>query len=448
MAPVHSPTRSEAELRQTLRARLADARRETDALFALVRPEAMLDRPIPARHRILFYVGHLEAFDRNLILRDSLGRPSFDEAFDRLFAFGIDPVGGGLPEDVPADWPAIEEVEAYDARARAEVDDALASAPLGDTAVPNLRDGWALGLAIEHRLMHAETLAYMLHELPYDAKAAGPAPVPGEPPPRRLVPVPRGRATLGASRGDGPGLGWDNEYDLHVVEVPAFAMESHDVTCGDFLEFVRQGGYEEPSLWDDESWRWRSGAGLRHPRRWVERSGAWRYRGMFAEVPLCPAWPVYVSHAEAQAYARWRGLSLPTEAQFHRAAYGTPGGAERPFPWGSAEPVASCHGVFGFSSWDPAPVGAHPSGDSAFGLADLVGNGWEWTATPFAPFPGFEALPFYRGYSADFFDGRHYVMKGAAPRTALPFLRRSFRNWFQPHYPHPDATFRCVEPRE
>jgi formylglycine-generating enzyme required for sulfatase activity len=90
-------------------------------------------------------------------------------------------------------------------------------------------------------------------------------------------------------------------------------------------------------------------------------------------------------------------------------------------------------------------VGAHPGGASAFGVQDLVGNGWEWTQTEFAPFPGFAAMPFYPSYSANFFDGKHYVMKGGSPRTAACMLRRSFRNWFQPHYPYVYATFRRVE---
>jgi formylglycine-generating enzyme required for sulfatase activity len=103
------------------------------------------------------------------------------------------------------------------------------------------------------------------------------------------------------------------------------------------------------------------------------------------------------------------------------------------------------HGNFDFHQWDPAPAGAHPEGASAFGVHDLVGNGWEWTRTPFAPFRGFAPMPFYPGYSANFFDGKHYVMKGGSPRTAACMLRRSFRNWFQPHYPYVYATFRCVE---
>jgi formylglycine-generating enzyme required for sulfatase activity len=164
---------------------------------------------------------------------------------------------------------------------------------------------------------------------------------------------------------------------------------------------------------------------------------------MFDNIPLPPDWPVYVSHAEASAYAQWVGKSLPTEAQWHRAAYGTPEGSERQFPWGSDAPSRTL-GNFDFERWDPTPVGAFPLGRSAFGVADLIGNGWEWTATRFAPFPGFEPFSFYPGYSANFFDDQHYVMKGGSARTAACILRRSFRNWFQPHYQYVYAGFRCV----
>jgi formylglycine-generating enzyme required for sulfatase activity len=164
---------------------------------------------------------------------------------------------------------------------------------------------------------------------------------------------------------------------------------------------------------------------------------------MFDEVPLPTTWPVYVSHAEATAYTRWAGKALPTEAQWHRAAYGEPGGGERPYPWGHRNPDPS-RGNFDLRNWDPTPVDEHPAGRSAFGVDDLLGNGWEWTSTVFGPFPGFEAFPFYPGYSANFFDGRHYVMKGGSARTAACMLRRSFRNWFQPHYPFVYAGFRCV----
>jgi len=165
---------------------------------------------------------------------------------------------------------------------------------------------------------------------------------------------------------------------------------------------------------------------------------------MFERIPLPAAWPVYVSHAEARAYAAWKGRQLPTEAQFHRAAYGTPEGTERSYPWGE-EPPDPTRGNFDFASWDPLPIGSFPAGSSAWGVHDLVGNGWEWTSTIFEGFPGFRAMPTYPNYSADFFDGNHYVMKGASPATAKELLRRSFRNWFRGNYPYVYASFRTVK---
>jgi formylglycine-generating enzyme required for sulfatase activity len=153
-----------------------------------------------------------------------------------------------------------------------------------------------------------------------------------------------------------------------------------------------------------------------------------------------------VSHAEAAAYARWRGCRLPTEAEFQRAAFGAAGNGHqngRPHPWGAETPTAE-RGVFDFHSWDPQPAGSHPAGASELGVEDLAGNGWEWTSTPFAPFPGFRAMASYPEYSADFFDGEHFVMKGGSPATARELLRPTFRNWFRGRYPYVYATFRCA----
>ncbi len=434
--------------RDQLLVRLAESRSITDALFQVVRTAALYDRPIPERNRIVFYLGHLEAFDWNLIADQALGLGPSHQEFDHLFAFGIDPVGGGLPSDQPSDWPRLPEVNAYNLRVREELDKVIGDWSQASSGRWQYPCETILNTAIEHRLMHAETLAYMLHQLSAERKIAPSSyrPVgsvePGPPITARMIEIPAGTATLGLPRG-GESFGWDNEFEVHSMHVPAFAIDACKVTNGEFLRFMRAGGYDDPSFWSDADWAWIKQQSIAHPRFWFERQGQWFYRAMFEEAPLTLDWPVYVSHAEAAAYARFAGKSLPTEAQFHRAAYGTPEGVEREYPWGDA-PASVGRGNFDFQRWDPIGVGSYPGGRSAFGVEDALGNGWEWTSTHFAPFPRFEPFPFYRGDSADFFDGKHYMMKGASPRTAACMLRRTFRNWFQPHYPFVYASFRCV----
>jgi ergothioneine biosynthesis protein EgtB len=434
--------------RRRLLERVSDARRRSDELFNIVRADSIYERPIPERHRIIFYLGHLEAFDWNLLHENVLGLKSFHPDFDRLFAFGIDPVGGGLPSDQPSDWPSIDAVRGYVARIRAALDEKLSDGSL--ESYGQGRDGFPLdtllNVAIEHRLMHVETLAYMLHQLPLDRKIpqADPPHLVAAPVTPRMIQIPAGVATLGLSRGSGS-FGWDNEYEEHTTHVPTFEIDQYEVTNRQYLNFMAAGGYETRALWSDDDWNWKTTHAVWHPVFWTKAADGWLSRTMFQDVPLPLDWPVYVSHAEAGAYARWVSKSLATEEQWHRAAYATKDGSERIYPWGSAKPKAS-FGNFDFSHWNPTPVNAHPLGSSAFNVHDMLGNGWEWTSTVFAPFPGFELFPFYPGYSADFFDGKHFVIKGGSPRTAACMLRSTFRNWFQAHYQYVYAGFRCVNP--
>jgi ergothioneine biosynthesis protein EgtB len=337
-------------------------------------------------------------------------------------------------------------VQNYVRKIRSVLDEKLEEA-LAD-AVPPGPNGFPLStllnVAIEHRLMHAETLAYMLHQLPLSKKVAQPEipqPVTSPVIPRSIE-IPAGKVQLGLSRESGQ-FGWDNEFEAHNVDVPAFAIDQYKVTNRQYLEFIAAGGYEARAFWSDDDWNWKVGKGIAQPAFWKREGNRWLYRAMFRDVPLPLDWPVYVSQAEAKAYANWAGKSLPTEAQWQHAAYGTADGEARAFPWGAVQPNAG-FGNFDFERWDPVPVNAFSQGQSAFGVQDMLGNGWEWTSTEFAPFPGFEPFPFYHGYSADFFDGKHFVMKGGSARTAACMLRRTFRNWFQAHYQYIYTGFRCV----
>jgi ergothioneine biosynthesis protein EgtB len=417
--------------------RMVRAWERSDRIFGLLAGDALLSRPVPLRHPFIFYLGHLPAFAWTHLGKGALGREPLHAGFDVLFERGIDP-----PDDAPAapdpaaSWPTPAEVLVYRDSVRAELLDVLDR--------PELRA--VASMVIEHELMHHETLLYMIQELPAALKSR-PAWLPeqrtGEAPALARVGIPAGIARLGAAR-DGT-FRWDNEEPELAVDVPAFAIDSLPVTNRALLGFVDAGGYRDQAMWTDAAWSWLQRRGVALPHFWRKGDGGLRVRGLFEDVAFDAAadWPAYVTQAEATAYACWSGARLPSEAEFHRAAFGTPEGELRRYPWGDAAPDAQ-HGNFGFRHWNPAPAGSHPEGRSAFGVHELVGNGWEWTRTPFEPLPGFTPLPAYPGYSADFFDGRHFVLLGGSWATDLRLLRRSFRNWFQPHYPYAFAKFRCA----
>jgi iron(II)-dependent oxidoreductase len=424
-------------------------RARSRTIFDLIEPTAYYSRPIALRNPIVFYEGHLPAFSIIALLRRGLGGPPVDERLEKLFERGIDPdsAEAAVPRSgASTTWPTRDEVLAFAARADTAMIEALGGAEFLEDR-PAMKGGQALYTALEHEAMHQETLLYMWHRLPYSQKRK-PNGVRYEVEERALpgtdtpVRIPAGIATLGADRATAR-FGWDNEFDEHQVHVPAFDIDPFNVTNGQFLEFVKAGGYDDAGLWSAENRAWIQAERVRHPAFWTEEHGQWFWRGMFESIPLPLSWPVYVSQAEAVAYAKWKGRRLPTEAEFHRAAFGTPGETERVYPWGDAPPDAT-RGSFDFTSWEPVPVGSRPAGASAWGVHDLVGNGWEWTSTVFGPFAGFVPMASYPEYSADFFDGQHYVMKGGSAATASELLRRSFRNWFRPNYPYVYAGFRTA----
>jgi formylglycine-generating enzyme required for sulfatase activity len=408
------------------------ARERSRQLFEIPAENAYYERPISLRNPIVFYEGHLPAFSVNTLLKLALRERGIHEAYEKLFERGIDPEDEKAVGNAGSLWPLREDVQRYASAADERIIDALST--LRGNGSPLAAEA-RLGI-LEHEQMHHETFAYMLHNLDY-AKKKGYAveklrgyevasdkvatSQPRNHATQDFVSIPAGIATLGADRRS---FGWDNEFPAHRVHVPAFSIQRHNVTNGEYLEFVEATGAPAPHFW--------------------QRDGSqWCYRGMFELRPLPLDAPVYVTHEDADSYARWKGAWLPTEAQYHRAAFGTPEGDERDYPWGD-EPPDATRGNFDFANWDPVPVGSYPNGASAWGVHDLVGNGWEWTSTVFAGFDGFEPMPTYRVYSAEFFDGRHYVMKGASPVTARHLVRRSFRNWFRPNYPYVYATFRCA----
>jgi iron(II)-dependent oxidoreductase len=399
-------------------------RERSAALFRLVDDAAYYTRPIPLRHPFAFYEGHIPAFSFITLNERALGEPAIDAHLQKVFERGID------PRDVTeaqrhgrGDWPERTQIARFGRACDERVSAAIAAARLEDPSVPRLVRAQSAFNILEHEAMHHETLTYIIHQLPCERKGRIAQSHDDTAPPRNAyVSIPAGSATLGVSQ-RAVEFGWDNEFDEHRVHVDAFSIQRYPVTNAAYLRFVNEGGPRPPF--------------------WAERDGTLLLRGVFEYLPLPLSWPVYVTQEQAAAYAAWAGGRLPTEAEYHRAAYGTPAGDERAFPWGE-EPPTPLRGNFDFQRFDPEPVDAHPLGASAWGIHDLVGNGWEWTASLFEPFPGFAPMPSYPQYSADFFDGRHYVLKGASPVTARELLRPGFRNWFYGDYPYVYAKFRCA----
>jgi len=435
-----------------LRDRFRAAWSRSDEIFAIVPSGQLLAQPIVWRHPFIFYIGHLPAFSWNQICGEVLRWPSFNSYFDDLFCRGIDPdVDTGechWHPEVPDRWPSLAETIYYRDRVRDAILDSVEA--LGYCRSDDImgQGGRVLQMVLEHEYMHQETLLYMMQRLPVAQKIRPRTPLRYFFQSRRAsqsVRIPKGQARLGASF-DELGFGWDNEFDQIVVDVPAFTIDSLPVTNGQFGEFVTSGAYDDPRHWRPEDWRWKNLENKRHPSCWVEQADGWFYRSMFDVLPLgqVASWPVYVSLAEARAYAAWRGKRLPSEAEYQRAAFYGSDERETPYPWGDDAPGRQ-HGNFEFTSWSPTPVGSSPAGASRWGVHELVGNGWELTDSPFAPLPGFTPyMAGYPDYSKDFFDGKHFVVKGASWATDAGLLRPSFRNWYQAHYPYVFAKFRCV----
>lgn len=465
----------------TRRLRLAWAR--SDAIFGMLAArdaadggepgdEELRQRPIQLRHPFIFYLGHLPGFAwlQMHATLPQVDAPAFNPGFDRLFERGIDPdVETGDCHDHSADidmaddaWPAAADVRAYRdhvrARILASVDTTLRrAAQAAAGASPEeagLRGasgkfmatgGRVFELILEHETMHCETLLYMTQQYPQSKKRQPRGTVrdldsfvlsrtPQQSGPAR-VSIGGGTTALGVDVSS-TRWGWDNEMPRVEANVASFDIDRRPVTNQDYLAFVNDGAYSNPELWAKSDWEWVQHANVTGSLFWHRSpdAGTTSLRRMFVDVPMfdgsnvadggdgAAASPVTVSQAEAAAYCRWAGGSLPSEAQWIRAAQGAAGAGGTP----------GVHGSWDFWAWGTSPAGSFPAGDSAWGVSDMYGNGWEWTSTEFDGHLGFQAnIPTYPGYSQDFFDGKHYVLLGGSWATDRALTRRPFRNFYQ-----------------
>ena len=384
---------------------------------------------------LVWDLAHVGNYEELWLLREVAGAPAIDASLDDMYdAFRHPrPNRPALPLLGPAD------ARRYIGEVRGRVMDTLEVVELNGER-PLLAGGFVYGMVVQHEHQHDETMLATLQlmgEPGYRPLAPAPPsgwPVAGE------VEVPAGPFVMGT---DDEAWAYDNERPAHVVDLAAFRIDAAPVSNAQYAEFIAAGGYDERRWWTEDGWAWREKAGLGAPEFWrAEGGGCWSRLRFGWREDLTLDEPVqHVCWYEADAYARWAGKRLPTEAEWEKAASWSPEGVKRPWPWGDG--VVDGRANLGGSMFRPAPVGAYPSGISAYGCHQMIGDVWEWTSSDFSPYPGFVSFP-YREYSEVFFGSGYKVLRGGSWAASPLAVRTTFRNWDYPIRRQIFAGFRCA----
>lgn len=418
----------------TLRAMLLDARARTLDLVQGLNGGQLLGPRLDIVNPPLWEIGHLGWFQEYWCLRHqgSAGSaPSLLDNADKLYDSAA--VAHATRWDLPL--PDFDATLSYLQRVLDRVLERIACEGTSGQL------GYFSQLAAQHEEMHCEAFTYTWQTLGYapPVRQAGfpshrAGPWPGD------VNLPGGRFMLGAHAGGG--FVFDNEKWAHEVEVPPFAMARAPVTNAEFSVFVGEDGYRRRELWSEAGWQWREQCAAEAPAYWIRQDGAWMQRRYNTITELPSHAPViHVSWHEAQAYCRWAGRRLPTEAEWEYAASTAPGrdDGKRRHPWGDATYENGRANLFGVAG-ESVDVAAFAAGDSGWGCRQMYGNVWEWTADWFAPYPGFVRDP-YKEYSEPWF-GSHKVLRGGSFATRASLLRNTWRNFYTPDRRDVFAGFR------
>lgn len=418
-------------------AQMEDARTRTLTLIRGLDAEQLMGPRLPIVNPLRWEIGHAAYFHEYWVLRQHLGeapeRPDVDRLYDSI----------GIHHDTRWDLPLppLQATLAYMDGVMERVRHHL------EHDAPDPRRDYLAQYAVFHEDMHTEAFTYTRQTLAYPPPAIGVAAdsawraggLRGD------AEVPGGSFLLGAPQDEG--FVFDNEKWAHPVEVAPFRIARAAVSNAEFADFVEDGGYRRPELWDEEGWAWRRAAGLEHPVYWRRQTDGWEWRHFDRWEPLPPhAAVIHVSWYEARAWCRWAGRRLPTEVEWEVAAAGEPdaGGTilaavKRRYPWGDSPPDPARANLDG-RALGTIDVGALPAGDSAFGCRQMIGNVWEWTDTAFGPYPGFTP-DMYRDYSMPLF-GQTRVLRGGGWATRSRLIRNTWRNYYGPDRNDVFAGFR------
>jgi iron(II)-dependent oxidoreductase len=404
---------------------LRDARERTRALTRDLVGQQLFGPKLAIVNPVLWELGHVAWFQERWCLRlraDESLSGSLLEGADTLYDSAT--VAHDTRWDLPL--PGISGTLDYQDRVLGKVLARL------ERESENPWLAYFVQLSIFHEDMHAEAFHYTRQTLAY------PDPLSREPdssgrPVRGDVEIPAGVCLIGASRNSG--FHFDNEKWAHLVELEPFRIAKAPVTNREFREFVQEGGYLRREWWSQEGWANKGEATA--PRYWAEEGGQWTERRFVKRVPLEDELPVmHVDWHEANAYCRYAGRRLPSEAEWEVAASLGARGERRRYPWGDApDPGRANLGGAG-----RVPIGGFASGDSPSGCRQMIGNVWEWTSSTFAPYPGFARDP-YSEYSEPWF-GTHKVLRGGSFTTPARLIANSWRNFYTPDRGDVFAGFR------
>jgi gamma-glutamyl hercynylcysteine S-oxide synthase len=302
--------------------------------------------------------------------------------------------------------------------------------------------GFVWEMVLQHEMQHGETMLQALKLAPAGFHSPPRRPLAGAGPPAPAgiaLAIDAAAFELGAPA---EGFAYDNERTAHAVAVGPLRIDRTPVTNGAYAEFVADGGYARPELWTPEGWEWRARERIERPLYWTVDGGERDFERTAERDPDLPV--MHVSWYEADAFARWRGARLPTEAEWELAAtWDAAAGRKLAQPWGEA-PATPAQANLDQLAYGPAPAGAYPAGAAPSGALGMVGDCWEWTASEFRGYPGFRAFP-YREYSEVFFGERYRVLRGGSWATRAHVARPTFRNWDLPQRRQIFAGFRCAE---
>ena len=411
----------------TLAAWLRETQALTDRLFSVIDPARLIVPQIRIVNPPLWEIGHVGWFQEFWIhRRGSFEAPSIIAGADRLYDSSR--VHHGTRWSL--DLPDLDATRRYVGTILERSLELLERGPLTDELA------YFTQLSILHQDMHNEAFCYMWQTLGYPSPLPVPQGTAGgahEDADTGDIEIPRRKMVLGAATGSG--FVFDNEKWAHEIELPAFAIARHAVTNAEFLAFVEDGGYRRGEFWSDAGKLMLDETSLAAPRYWRRDGGTWLMRRYDRDIALDPAEPVlHVSFFEAEAYCRWAGRRLPTEAEWECAAATSPDDEiKRRYPWGDhLDRPLDMLAQLDARGASPAPVGAHPAGRSAWGACQMLGNVWEWTSSRFSPYPGFSADP-YKEYSAPWFVDDHRVLRGGSFATPLRLIRNTWRNFYMPH---------------